>query len=182
MQTLAASAFTVLGNRTAHATVMRALSLQALAQRSDRIVLGRALGARSHFQNFPGSQRIVTDVEFQIEDVLGKAPPAESVLAVRMLGGVVGRSGEYVAGQAEFELGAPCVVFLRQLARGGEPYWLTGMAQGHFPVLTDEAGTPRLTPSPRLPDLLGFEKSAVRALSGLTIASAKDALRRVLEP
>jgi hypothetical protein len=182
MQALAASAFAVLGDRTAHATVMRALSLQTLAQRSDCIVLGRALRASSHLQNFPGSQRIVTDVEFQVEDVLGKAPPAASVLPVRVLGGVVGRSGEYVAGQAELELGAPCVVFLRRLARGGEPYWLTGMAQGHFPVLSDAAGIPHLTPSPRLPDLLGFEKSAVRALSGLTIASAKDALRRVLEP
>lgn len=169
---------TVLWGRLAEATIAFGLTLEALVRRSDRIVLGTPLASTARYIDLPGSHRIVTDVVVRIDDVLAKAPPAAGEVVVRVLGGVVGKSAEFVDGQAELAAGAACVLFLCQA--DADVHWVAGMAQGHFPLRVDSAGTPRLAASPRLPELLHPERSAARRLVGADISSARGLVQALV--
>jgi hypothetical protein len=174
---LGAGALATLSARSARATLVRGLSLSELVTRSERIVLGRALEHTAHYEEIGGSRRIVTDITLSVDDVLAKEAPA-ATLTLRVLGGVVGRQGEYVAGQPELELGGACALFLRALPSG--IHWVTGMAQGHFPLRNDEHGEARLHASPHLPDMLEREHSAVRALVGRHVLEARALVMEAL--
>jgi hypothetical protein len=52
-------------------------------------------------------------------------------------------------------------------------FWLTGMAQGHYPIATQAGSQPLLQASPHLPRLLDFEASAVRRLVGQRLNQAR---------
>ncbi len=175
---VSAAMATVLWGRLAEATIAFGLTLEALVRRSDRIVLGTPLASTARFIDLPGSHRIVTDVTVRIDDVLAKAPPSAGEVVVRVLGGVVGKSGEFVDGQAELSPGAACVLFLCQA--DANVHWVAGMAQGHFPLRIDSAGTPRLTASPRVPELLHPERSAARRLVGADISSARGLVQALV--
>jgi hypothetical protein len=51
---------------------------------------------------------------------------------------------------------------------------VTAMAQGHYPLARDTAGTERLRKSPVLADLLDEEGSAVKRLNDRSIAEARS--------
>ena len=178
-QGVSAAVATLSWGRLAEATIVGWLTLEALVRRSDHIVLGTPLASTTRFIDLPGSHRIVTDVGVRIDDVLAKAPPSAGEVVVRVLGGVVGKSAEFVDGQAELSQGSACVLFLCQA--DAEVHWVAGMAQGHFPLRVDSAGTPRLAASPRLPEMLHPERSAARRLVGADISSAQ-ALVQTLVP
>jgi hypothetical protein len=177
-QGLSAALVTVLCGRSAEATIAFGLTLEALVRRSDRIVLGTPLASSACFVDLPGSHRIVTDVVVRIDDVLAKAPPAAGEVVVRVLGGVVGKSAEFVDGQAELSPGAACVLFLCQA--DADVHWVAGMAQGHFPLRVDSAGTSRLALSPRMPAMLHPERSAARRLVGADISSARGLIQALV--
>jgi uncharacterized protein YggU (UPF0235/DUF167 family) len=165
--------------RGAHATVMRGLSLTALVQRSDRIVIGVAVDAQASFVTLGGTRRIVTDVRVRVDEIVAKGP-ANAELRVRVLGGRVGREAELVEGQAEMGLGAPCLLFLRAVSP--ELHWVNGMAQGHFPLEIGSSGATRLAASPRLPELLQRTDCAVDRLVGQELEAARALVRGALAP
>jgi hypothetical protein len=162
----------------ASATVVRALSLPSLVQGSRRILVVTALAAESHFEELGRRRRIVTDTRVRVEEGLAKADGAERELLVRTLGGAIGRLGERVHGQAQLTVGEPCVAFLLQGPDG--LHYVNGMAQGHYPLRGDAAR--RLTRSPDLPEILGFDESAVKALVGTELSSAGARIRALVAP
>lgn len=162
--------------RLAQATLVRGLSLEELARSSQLIVLGTALEANSHWETLGGRRRIVTDTRVRVEDVLEKGAPDSEVL-VRTLGGTIGDIAALVHGEAVLNLEQRAVLFLGEHAGAQR---VTGMAQGHYPVLADAQKALRLTPSPRGAELVGNANLAVKRLSGLELGAARTLIREAL--
>ncbi|HYO93477.1 MAG TPA: hypothetical protein VER33_03150 [Polyangiaceae bacterium] len=160
----------------AEATLMRSLTLEALASRSARIVVATALESSSRWVELGGRRRIVTDTRVRIEEGIAKQDSSDSEVMVRTLGGVVGELGALVHGEAELALDEPCVVFLAP--RAADLHSVAGMAQGHYPLRTDPKRVLRLQPSPRAAELLGNEHSAVERLVNQELKVART---RILE-
>lgn len=160
----------------ARATLMRGLPLRALCAQSQHILLARAIEAQCVSLPIGGRSMIVTETKLRIEDALAKAAPSSVEIVVRTLGGVLNGVGELVHGQAELSFGQPCLAFLKSADDGA--LWVTGMAQGHYPIVSGERSEPRLGPSPRLPTLANFEHSAVRGLVGQSLLQARASIAR----
>jgi hypothetical protein len=159
-------------SKAAEATLVRGLTLEALSRGSDRIVVGTAVDSSSHWEDIGGKRRIVTDSRVRIEGTIAGASGSE--LLVRTHGGKIGLVGELVFGEAELTLNAPCVLFLR--AKANEHYVL-GMAQGHYPLRAVSRRSQYLQASPKVPELLHPETSAVRRLSGQELGHAGALIR-----
>ncbi len=163
--------------RTAQATLFRALSLAALAQMSELILIATPLSASSHWEQLGGRQRIVTDTRVRVEDVVAKGVPADGELVVRTLGGTVGERAALVYGEAALFLGQTSMVFLVQ---DGAVQRVTGMAQGHYPLYADADQSVHLMPSPRAPELVGNDEPAMHLLAGRELGNARDLVRSAL--
>jgi len=160
----------------ARATLMRGLSLRALCEQSQHMVIARAIEAQCVSLPIAGRSMIVTETKVRIDDSLAKVAPDHTELVVRTLGGVLNGVGELVHGQAALSFGEPCLAFLKRADDGA--LWVTGMAQGHYPLVSVGHAEPRLGPSPRLPTLADFERSAVRALVGRSLLQARALIAR----
>ena len=169
-----ASAFSA----TASATVVRALSLASLVQGSRRVLVVTALHAESHFEELGRRRRIVTDTRVRVEEGLAKADGTDGELLVRTLGGSIGRLGERVHGQAQLVVGEPCVTFLLQGPDG--LHYVNGMAQGHYPLRGKSVR--QLVKSHDLPEILDFERSAVKALAGSELGAARARISALVTP
>jgi hypothetical protein len=169
-----------LASRKAQATLLRGLSLPMLAQGSDHIVLGTALDASAHYETIGGRRRIVTDTRVRLDDVVAKSAPADSELLVRTLGGTVGEIAALVFGEAQLNLGEPCLLFL---VNGADAVrHVHGMAQGHYPMQLDAKRVMRLFASPRTPELTpNAAPLAVQRLVGQTVADARVLVREALK-
>jgi hypothetical protein len=161
--------------RRAHATVFRGLRLPDLVAQSEHVLLLTGLDARCLSIQIAGRRSIVTESRVRVDDVVARAVPGSGELLVRTLGGELDGVGELVHGQAEFVRNQPCLAFLTRAPDGN--LWVTGMAQGHYPVASDSV-VPYLLASPHLSMLEDFEHSAVRALVRQKLS---DARRLVLE-
>ena len=159
----------------ADATLMRGLSLRRLSAQSQHVLLLTGLQAHCVSISIAGRPAIITETRVRVEDVYAKATPNSGELVVRTLGGVLGGEGELVHGQAELALGVQCLVFLTRAE--DESLWVTGMAQGHYPIAAPVSSEALLVASPHLPTLRDFEHSAVRALVGQKLTQA----RRLIE-
>ena len=159
----------------AQAALARGLRLAELVRECTRSVVGVALAAHSEWVTLGHRRVIVTDTRLGVEESLLGEMPGQSELVVRVLGGVVGDVGVAVDGQAELARGERCVLFLTDV----EPTlsFVTGAAQGHYPLSLDPRGIARLRASPRLPHLLRPEGSAVARLYGATLAEARELVR-----
>jgi hypothetical protein len=174
-----ALALATLWSRSAAATLVRGLRLPELARESQSILVVTALESRSHWIELGGSRCIVTDTRLRTEEVLGQHAPGGEI-EVRTLGGAVGRAAEIVHGEAAFSLASPSVAFLR---RGpDEMHYVTGMAQGHFPLRAGRDSALYLYASPRVPEMLAERDSAVRRLAGQRLGQARAIIREVLKP
>lgn len=162
---------TLLVPSVAQATLMRGLKLRDLTARSQHVLLLTPLASQCTSVALGGRQVIVTDTSVRVDDVIERARPSSSTLVVRTLGGIQNGAGLLVHGQAELSIGAACVAFLTSSSDGR--LWVTGMAQGHFP-LENSAKERYLKQSPRLPELLDFEHSGVRALVGRGLTEARQ--------
>jgi hypothetical protein len=156
--------------RVASATLVRGMSLPELVSRSRHVVIATPLEARCSYLSIGGRNRLITETRLRIEGGLGLEPAGELELAVRTLGGVLDGVGELVHGQAEFQRNRLCVGFLTRAPDGA--CWVTGMAQGHYPLEDDGAGLV-LRASPQLPTIRDWEQSAVRRLVGARLAQAE---------
>jgi hypothetical protein len=127
---------------SAEASVSLLLSLDELCAASTHVVVATAGERRSVWEDLPSGRRIVTYTRLAVERSVAGAPVKE--VWVRSLGGVVGRLGQSVAGEAQMPAGSRALLFLSE-ARG--VVVVAGRAQGHFPVKIDADGAVRLAPS-----------------------------------
>jgi len=156
--------------RGAQATTARAVSLPELVRRSTRIARATALDSFARSEEIGGARHIVTYSRLRIDDSI-HGPSGESETLVRTLGGRVGDVGEIVHGEAELTLNETSLVFLMLDSNGVE--LVTAMAQGHYPVTIDRAGTPRLQLSRNMPHLLDPATSAAALLGGKPFTEAR---------
>jgi hypothetical protein len=175
----AASLGALLISGRASATLMRGLSLKAMVGRSQHVLLLTALESHCLYAEIAGRRAIVTETRLSIDDVIAKETPNDGEVLIRTLGGQLDGEGELVHGQAEFSQGGQCVTFL---TRGDDDtLWVTGMAQGHFPV--DRAtAEQRLAASPHLPTIRDWEGCAVRALVGRALPEARQLILKANAP
>jgi hypothetical protein len=160
--------------REAAAGVMIPTSLQELVQTSEHIVVATPRVGDSAWEDVGGSRRIVTYTRLTVDEILDGRNPADSELMVRTLGGQVGPLGQVVHGEAELRRDEVCVLFLKDRRDG--TFRVTGLAQGHYPLLFDGTGTRRLSTSPNLAEVLGKHddsKAAVSLLRGQSLEKAR---------
>jgi hypothetical protein len=163
----------------AGATLMRGLSLKNMVGRSEQVLLLTPLESHCLYAEIAGRRAIVTDTRLRVDDVIAKETPSDGELVIRTLGGQLNGEGELVHGQAEFSQGGLCLTFL---TRGSDStLWVTGMAQGHFPVDSATAEQ-RLAASPHLPAIRDWEGCAVRALVGRALPEARQLILKANEP
>ena len=164
--------------RSAHATLVRGLSLPVLVHRSERIAIIEPLDAVSLYAEIGGRRSIVTDTRVRIHEHWRAG--AETELTLRTLGGRLDDVGELVHGQPVLESGVHALAFLK-LGRERQVWWTTGMAQGHFP-LTGSTETSRLLASRGLPSIVNLEASAVKRLVGRQVNEAREMTQKVSAP
>lgn len=154
----------------AWATVARSVALAELVQKSQLVATATPLEAHSRWEDFGGQRRIVTYTRVRVDSRVAGTDLGSEVL-VRTLGGEVGNIGQVVDGEAVLEIGQPSLLFFAPGYDG--VLGVTAMAQGQFPIRADDHGALRLTPSPRLPALVGNAVSAQQALVGRTVPEAR---------
>lgn len=172
------------------------VSLSQLVGRSDHILVGTPRKGEGLWEPTELGTRIVTYTEVEVDHALDGRATSKRV-TVRTLGGRVGEIGQLVSGEAELQLNRKAVLFLAHtgLVRGADPVLgVSAMAQGHYPLLADAAGTSRLLVSPRLARLVepgelthGFETAlslprgaAVEALRDRTLSECEELIAREL--
>lgn len=126
----------------AHAAVSMLLSLEELVAGSSHVVIATASDRHSQWEDLPSGRRIVTYTKLVVERTIVGSGDKE--IWVRTLGGVVGKIGQSVAGEAQIAIGSRALFFL---APASGAVVVTGMAQGHYPIVTDDKGAARLASS-----------------------------------
>lgn len=169
-----AGALCFAGASPARASLARALRVEELVTRSQHVLVAEPLEAYSAWERIGDRKHIVTFTRVRSLELLAGADPKQDELLVRTLGGRVGKLGELVAGEAQLSPGARGVLFVTP-AR--DVLAVTAMAQGHYTLGRDAAGTERLRRSPQVSELLGVNGSAVQRLHGLALGDARALLR-----
>lgn len=158
----------------ASASVLRALKLDELAERADRIVLGRVEKLESRWTD--DHSAIFTEVTLVVERTYkGPTGPGER-LVVRREGGSVAGIGMRVFGAPEFSVGEETVIFTEQRGRAR---FVSGMAQGKLELVRDAAGRERLVWSVGSATLLGQPDE--RLLRPLALDDFERLLVKVLD-
>jgi hypothetical protein len=154
----------------ANATVAVLLTVEELVNGSAHVVVGTPGERYSAWEELPSGRRIVTYTKLTVERAVTGAPGGE--VWVRTLGGAVGKIGQSVAGEAQLQIGKRSLVFL---ASAGNALVVTGMAQGHFPIVADDKGVPRLAGSPDPGLLLARRGPSISAQERLVGGKLDDA-------
>lgn len=162
----------------AHATTARVISLPQLVGITQHTVVGTPVDSHSLWETLGDAQRIVTYVRIDVAQSIDGRPPATRSILVRTLGGRVGDIGQLVHGEARLTLEKPAVLFLQSSSNG--VLSVAAMAQGHFPLKSDENRVSRLTLSPDMPYLLKNAASAAGQLVSKTVVEAEDIVCRCL--
>jgi hypothetical protein len=155
----------------ARATLVQGLSLHDLVGRSQHILVLTGLESHCRYEQIAGRRSIVTDTRLRIDDVVARLPVDGAEIVVTTLGGQLDAEGEIVHGQAEFSAGVQCLAFLTRAA--DDSIWVTGMAQGHYPLAADGEADPQLEASPHMPAIRDWQSCAVRALVGQSLVAAR---------
>jgi hypothetical protein len=135
---LAAGAASVATTRSASASVMIAVSFEALVSRSHAASVVTPVEQRSLWED----GRICTYTRVHIDRAVAGDLQAGTDTWVRSLGGVIGDVGQIVEGEPVLTVGRPSLLFLHQNASGADE--VTARAQGQFPVVLDENKVPRV--------------------------------------
>lgn len=162
---------------TADATTARAISVASLVSHSRYVVLATPVDSTSRWENVAGRRRIVTYTRLSVEGDLNGKAEGSSELMVRTLGGRVGNVGQIAFGEARLEHGQRSVLFLHESRDG--TLAVTGMAQGHYPVVADGDDAPVLKRSGEVPELHG--KGAVHQLPGRTPSETEALVRKAMK-
>ncbi len=127
--------------RDARASVSVAITFDALLRGSSAVVVGTATDQRSVWEG----SRIYTYSHVHVDSTVAGALGENDEAWVRTMGGVVGKVGQIVEGEAEFTVGRPSLVFLRSSPAGA--YVVTARAQGQFGLYTDDQSKVRVRKS-----------------------------------
>jgi hypothetical protein len=174
------------GPREAQAAVSIQLSLEELALATSYVVVATAMEQHSQWEELGGSRRIVTYTRLSVERTVAGEPDQE--IWVRTLGGVVDKIGQQVSGDARLAPGSRSLLFLKKVDTA---VVVAGMAQGHYPVVEEEAPSVgagvrrgvvrRLASSPDAGAILPRRGPAISAreqLVGATLDGAIEAVTR----
>lgn len=161
-----------------HAAVSVLLSLEELVDRSSRVVVATPTERRSQWEDLPSGRRIVTYTKLAVERTVVSAGAEEKEIWVRTLGGVVDKIGQSVAGEAQLTIGSRAMLFL---APASGAVVVTGMAQGHFPIVIDDKGAARLGPSPDPGMLVPRRGPTISAHERLVGGKLEDAVALVAQ-
>lgn len=162
----------------AEAAVSVQVSVEELVAASRWVVVAEAVEHTSRWEQVAGARRIVTYTKLAIEDTVLGEPATE--LVVRTLGGAVDRIGQQVSGEASLVTGQRALLFLVE-SEGALA--VTGMAQGHYPIV-DDGVTRRLAASPDAGAILprrGPALSIREELVGATLEAAKARVKKAAE-
>jgi hypothetical protein len=166
---VAAGAVAALGSKHAWASIARAVSLAELCRASERAVVARAVDYQCRWEPVGGRRRIVTYTRLVLDETL--AGPADAEIMVRTLGGQVGDIGQVVHGEALLLIDEHALLFLMPSSDG--VLGVTAMAQGHYPIRDG-----KMRASPRAPELIDAERSALKALAGKSVPDALGLVRK----
>lgn len=133
------------------ATTALKLDLDTLTDKSARIVVGKA--GKSEARWDAGRTAIWTHYDFTVTETLKGEAVASTQVSIR--GGVVGDTGQHVAGAGSLEKDKEYLLFLWKDDNG--QWQLQGMVQGAFAIETRADGT----------------RHARNSLQGLTIVDAR---------
>jgi hypothetical protein len=122
--------------RAAHASVLRALSLEELTRRAQLIVLATAVERQPRWHR--DRRLILTDATLAVERVLKGELDADRRVIATVLGGEIDDLGVQVSGEANFTLGQRVIAFLQR--NPGGRYRAVSMSQGALPVLERDQG------------------------------------------
>jgi hypothetical protein len=164
------------GVSTAEAAVSVQMSLDELVLGSTYVAVATAVERRAAWEEGPGGRRIVTYTRLRVERAVAGEPAGE--VWVKTLGGVVGKVGQAVSGEAQIAIGSTSLLFLVQ---AGADLVVNGLAQGHFPLLGRADGPPTLAASPDAGLLVprrGPSIGAREQLVGATLDRAVDLVTR----
>jgi hypothetical protein len=126
-------------DQMAPVTLSNDLTMQEMAQRSDAIITGKCVGARSTWVD---GRRLVTEAEISVSDAI-KGTPAPTV-KVALPGGIDSNRKHPIAmsypGAPTIQVGEEVALFLMQSDSPANTYAVTGYAQGKYSIVKDEAG------------------------------------------
>lgn len=148
----------------ARASMARALTLTELVRDSRYALVGTPVDLFAQWETLGDHRRILTYTMVRTEYSLDGRPPATRELLVRTLGGIVDGIGQIVPGEAVLRRGETAAFFLADIEH--DLFAVTGMAQGHYPVVTDKQGTRRLTMSRGALEVATTTTAAVKRLDG----------------
>jgi hypothetical protein len=153
----------LLGTRDAQASVSVAVTFDALVRDSSAVVVGTATEQRSVWEG----ARIYTYSHLHVDSsVAGELGPGDEVW-VRTMGGVAGKVGQIVDGEAVLTVGRPSLVFLHRSSETSDTYVVTARAQGQFGLYADDQKQLRVRRSSGVGTLLPPQgTTATSALAG----------------
>jgi hypothetical protein len=141
----------VLVTSDARASVSVAVTLEGLLQETTLAVVGTPSEASSVWEN----GRIYTYTRVHVDrlvagdgtraDGSAKTSDASADVWIRTMGGIVGKIGQRVDGEAVLVPGRPSLFFLHAGPTGS--YEVTARAQGQYPIIRDPQNQPRVIKS-----------------------------------
>jgi hypothetical protein len=120
----------------AHASVSIAVTWEALLRQSTGAAVLTALDAQSVWEN----GRIFTYTRLRVDQSIVGDLPVGGEAFVRTMGGVVGKIGQVVEGEAVFVPGRTSLLFLRSGPAGS--WMVAARGQGQFPVTVADPQKP----------------------------------------
>lgn len=149
------------------ASVSRALTLNELVQGSRHALVGTPVDLFAQWETYGKHRRIITYTMIRTEYSFDGRPPATREVLVRTLGGIVDGIGQIVPGEAVLRRGATSALFLVDVSK--DLFEVTGMAQGHYPLVADAQGMRRLSASHGALEVATDASSAVKRLDGRSV-------------
>ncbi len=122
----------VLGERAAQASVSIAVTFDALLHDSHAVVVGTAAEQMPVWEE----GRIYTYTRLHVDTAVAGELSRDDEVWVKTMGGVVGKVGQIVDGEAELTVGRPTLLFLRRTP--SQSWVVTARAQGQFGVYVDD--------------------------------------------
>jgi hypothetical protein len=120
----------------ASASVSIAVTWEGLLHESAAAAVATPIESRANWEN----GRIYTYTHVRVDRVVAGEAPLGTDLWIRTMGGVVGKIGQIVEGEAAFADGLPSLLFLRSGPAGS--FEVTARAQGQFPVVAATPSAP----------------------------------------
>lgn len=151
----------------ASASVARALSVSELVRSSRHALVATPVDLFAQWETIGKHRRIITYTMMRTEYSIDGRPPATREVLVRTLGGIVDGIGQIVPGEAVLRRGATAALFITDVSK--DLFAVTGMAQGHYPLVSDAQGMRRLTASRGALEVAADGNAAVKRLDGRSV-------------